>query len=98
MAIETATGTAVDPATGNKPDKGRLKSRMNQKTMEEKIARINELYHKSQSEGLTEEEKQEQAALRSAYVASVRANLKGQLDNIRIQEEDGSVTKPGQYS
>ena len=26
-------------------------------TMEEKIKRINELYHKSQAEGLTEEEK-----------------------------------------
>ena len=29
--------------------------------IEEKIKRINELYHKSQAEGLTEEEKAEQA-------------------------------------
>ena len=29
--------------------------------LEEKIARINELYHKSQAEGLTEAEKAEQA-------------------------------------
>ena len=31
---------------------------------EEKIARINELYHKSKSEGLTADEKKEQAVLR----------------------------------
>lgn len=61
--------------------------------VEEMTARINELYHKSQGEGLTPEEKEEQAALRQAYVANVRANLKGQLDNISIVEKDGSVTK-----
>lgn len=32
-------------------------------TMEEKIARINELYHKSKETGLTEEEKEEQGRL-----------------------------------
>ena len=61
--------------------------------VEQMTARINELYHKSQKEGLTPEEKEEQAALRQAYVANVRANLKGQLDNISIVEKDGSVTK-----
>lgn len=60
--------------------------------IEEKIKRINELYHKSQAEGLTEEEKAEQAALRAEYVANIRANLKGQLDNICIKEQDGSIT------
>ncbi|MDE7477403.1 MAG: DUF896 domain-containing protein [Lachnospiraceae bacterium] len=60
--------------------------------LEEKIKRINELYHKSQAEGLTEEEKTEQAKLRAEYVANVRANLRGQLDNISIQEADGSIT------
>ncbi len=60
--------------------------------MEEKIKRINELYHKSQAEGLTEEEKAEQAQLRAEYVANVRANLRGQLDNISIRESDGSIT------
>lgn len=62
-------------------------------TVAELTARINELYHKSQAEGLTPEEKEEQAALRQAYVANVRANLKGQLENISILEKDGSVTK-----
>ena len=54
--------------------------------LEEKIKRINELYHKSQAEGLTEAEKDEQAKLRAEYVANVRANLKGQLDNMSIKE------------
>lgn len=60
------------------------------------IARINELYHKSQTEGLSPEEKEEQALLRKNYVASVRANLKGQLDNIDIQEKDGTITNLGE--
>ncbi len=64
--------------------------------MESKIKRINELYRKSQAEGLTEAEKKEQAALRSEYVASVRANLRGQLDKIDIREADGSITNLGE--
>ena len=63
--------------------------------VEEMTARINELYHKSQGEGLTPREKEEQAALRQAYVAYVLANLKGQLDNISIVEKDGSITNLG---
>lgn len=63
----------------------------------EDIARINALYRKSQSaEGLTEEEREEQAALRSAYLEAVRANLKGQLNSIDIQEEDGSIVNLGE--
>ena len=64
--------------------------------IEEKIKRITELYHKSQAEGLTEEERAEQAALRAEYVANVRANLRGQLDNISIKEKDGSITNLGE--
>ena len=64
--------------------------------IEEKIKRNNELYHKSQAEGLTEEEKAEQAALRAEYVANVRANLRGQLDHISIKEQDGSITNLGE--
>ena len=64
--------------------------------MEEKIKRINELYHKSQAEGLTDEEKKEQAELRSEYVANVRANLRGQLNNIYVQNEDGTITNLGE--
>lgn len=64
--------------------------------MEERIARINELYHKSQKEGLTEAEKAEQARLRREYVLSVRANLKSQLNNIDILKEDGTVENLGE--
>lgn len=65
-------------------------------TVAELTARVNELYHKSQDIGLTEEEKKEQAELRQAYVANIRNNLKGQLDNISIVEKDGSVTNLGE--
>ena len=63
-------------------------------TMQETIDRINALYHKSQNEGLTEEEKVEQKELRQKYILNVRRNLRGQLNNIDIQNEDGSVTIP----
>ena len=58
-----------------------------------KIARINELYNKSKAEGLTEEEKLEQIELRQEYIKTIRANLRGQLDNISVLNEDGSVTE-----
>ncbi len=58
--------------------------------------RINELYHKSQGEGLTADEKEEQARLRREYVASVRNNLKAQLDNITIERPDGTVENLGE--
>ena len=61
--------------------------------VEQMTARINALYHKSQAEGLTAEEKEEQKQLRSAYVANVRANLRGQLN--QIVEKDGSITDLG---
>lgn len=61
-----------------------------------KIQRINELYRKSQAEGLTGEEKKEQKILRSEYIAAIRGNLRGQLNNINIQEPDGSITNLGE--
>ena len=39
---------------------------------EKKIARINELYHRSKAEGLTEAEKKEQADLRREYIETIR--------------------------
>ncbi|MCI8357837.1 MAG: DUF896 domain-containing protein [Lachnospiraceae bacterium] len=73
-----------------------MKRREMMSGLDEMIQRINELYHKSQKEGLTEEEKEEQAKLRSAYVANVRRNLRGQLDNISIVEKDGTITNLGE--
>lgn len=62
----------------------------------EKIARINELYKKSKAEGLSEEEKKEQALLRQEYVASVKANLRNQLNNIDMMNADGAVENLGE--
>ena len=59
----------------------------------EKISRINELARKSKAEGLTEAEKAEQQALRQEYLADVKANFRSQLNNIEIQEPDGTVHK-----
>lgn len=63
---------------------------------EQKITRINELYHKSKSEGLTDEERKEQQILRREYVEAFKRNLRGQLDQISIQEADGSITNLGE--
>lgn len=60
-----------------------------------KIQRINELARKSKQEGLTPSEKEEQRMLRVEYIASVRMNLKAQLDNIDIQQEDGTIVNLG---
>lgn len=62
---------------------------------EKKIARINELYHKSKSEGLTEDEKREQQALRQEYIASVRNNVRNQLEHVTVINPDGSVVNAG---
>ena len=51
---------------------------------EEMIARINELTRKSKKTGLNEEEKEEQAKLRQAYIDAFKTNLRAQLDRIRI--------------
>lgn len=60
------------------------------------IERINELYRKSQAEGLTEEERKEQQILRSEYIAAVRGNLRGQLNNIDVKEKDGNIVNLGE--
>ena len=63
---------------------------------EKKIARINELYHKSKEKGLTEAERKEQQVLRREYIDSFKRSLRGQLDNISIREADGSITDLGE--
>ena len=59
----------------------------------EELDRINCLAAKAKAEGLTEAEKEEQAALRRAYVAMFRSNLKQQLDNTYIVDECGNKRK-----
>ena len=62
---------------------------------QEMIDRINTLYHKSQATGLTEEEKKEQAKLRKLYIEAIRTSMRSNLNNISIQEKDGTITDLG---
>ena len=64
--------------------------------LNEKIDRINELYRKSKAEGLTEEEKKEHELSRKEYIANVRMNLRSQLDNIDMVNEDGTIENLGE--
>ena len=57
-----------------------------------KIARINALYHKAKTEGITEEEKVEQQILRQEYIDSIKNNIRSQLDNTSVQNPDGTIT------
>ena len=57
----------------------------------EKIARINELAHKSKTTGLTEAEKAEQQQLRKEYLEDVKANFRAQLEHTSIKEPDGTI-------
>lgn len=57
------------------------------------IERINQLAKKAKTEGLTPEEKEEQARLRKEYVESVVGNLRAQLDNTYVQSQDGTLTR-----
>lgn len=59
----------------------------------EQIDRINALARKAKAEGLTEEEKAEQAVLRRAYIDAVLGNLRGQLDHTVIVDEQGHRRK-----
>lgn len=56
-----------------------------------RIDRINELYAKSKSEGLSDVEIEEQKKLRADYIKDFRNSLKGVLDNTYIKRPDGSV-------
>lgn len=55
----------------------------------EKMNRISKLARKAKTQGLTEEEKAEQTALRNEYRQSVIGNLAAQLDNTYIVTPDG---------
>jgi uncharacterized protein YnzC (UPF0291/DUF896 family) len=52
-----------------------------------KLDRINELAHKSKTEGLTDEEKEEQKILRQEFIAEIRADVKASLESIEIVDE-----------
>lgn len=60
---------------------------------QEKIDRINYLARKRKSEGLTEEELEEQAQLRKEYIEAYKRNLESQLQSIVVVDEKGNKTK-----
>ena len=57
------------------------------------IDRINELARKAKTVGLTEEEMQERAQLRRAYIDSVVGNLQGHLENTYFVDDKGNKEK-----
>lgn len=58
---------------------------------DENIKRINELFKKQKSSGLSEEEMAEQRELRKQYLAGIRASLRGHLDNIKLVDPDDRI-------
>lgn len=58
--------------------------------LNETIARINVLAKKAKTVGLTPEETEERDRLRKEYLAIFRANLRTQLDNTYLVDEDGN--------
>ena len=61
-------------------------------SLNDTIARINELARKAKNEGLTPEEIAERDKLRRIYIDSVKANLVGQLENTYIVDQKGNKT------
>ena len=59
---------------------------------EKEIARINGLAKKQKEGTLTVEEKEEQQALRQEYLRAIRENMRSSLDQMKIQNPDGTIT------
>ena len=59
-------------------------------SLNDTIARINELAKKAKTVGLTDEELAERDKLRRIYIDSVKANLVGHLDNTYVVDEKGN--------
>ena len=64
--------------------------------MEKIVARINELYQKKQTVGLTAAETEERTRLFEEYRVLFRQSLRSQLINIDIENEDGNITNLGE--
>ena len=67
-------------------------------SINEVIARINELAKKAKTEGLNDEELAERDKLRRIYIDSVKASLTGHLENTYIVYPDGTKKKVGKQS
>jgi len=60
---------------------------------EELLKRINYLARKAKTEGLTEEERNEQATLRKQYIMEFRQGMENTLGNVYIVDKDGQKKK-----
>lgn len=54
------------------------------------LKRINELYHKKESQGLTKAEAQERKELHQKFLANFRAGFKQQLEDTVIIDKNGN--------
>ncbi|MBE5787573.1 MAG: DUF896 domain-containing protein [Clostridiales bacterium] len=59
----------------------------------QQIDRINELARKKKTVGLTVDELKEQETLRKQYIREFREGLRATLDQVYIEQEDGSYKK-----
>ena len=66
---------------------------VNEMTLDETVARINELAKKAKTVGLTEEELKERDALRRVYIDSWKRSLVSQLENTYLVDENGNRKK-----
>lgn len=61
--------------------------------MDKLIERINFLSRKSKTEGLSEEEKAEQAELRQKYIKAFRQGVANTLNNVYVVDAEGNKKK-----
>ncbi len=62
---------------------------MNPEEEKKVIARINQLYHKKEKEGLTPAEQAERKKLHQKFIANFRAGFKQQIEDTVIIDQNG---------
>jgi len=67
---------------------------MKKMSLNNKIARINELSKKSKGQGLTEEEQVEQKKLRQDYIEAFRGSMKNTIENVKVIDPEGNDVTP----
>ncbi|WP_078391413.1 DUF896 domain-containing protein [Shouchella patagoniensis] len=60
----------------------------------EKLERINELSRLSKTDGLSQEQQNEQKALRKEYLATFRKAFTNQLHSVKVVDDEGSDVTP----
>lgn len=60
----------------------------------EKLDRINTLAKKAKTEGLNDEERQEQKTLRKEYLGNVRSSFKNQFKTMTVKDPEGNDVTP----